>query len=140
MTKNYQKLLSNGVGVRLKITATTGRPGARLQNKRPAESNMAVSFSARTEPEDAEKIQGEFNQFVIESAKDMSRLAGGLLTFQPVPIPVYEAKLVRSEAEATESALDSGVPGPGSTIAGNGEVVAPSPLADPEQVGGTSQA
>lgn len=132
MTKNYQKRLSNGVGVRLKITATTGRPGVRLQNKRPPESKIECSFSARTEPEDAEKVQGEFNQFVIDSAKDMSRLAGGLLSFQPVPIPVYEAKLVRSEAEATESAVDSGVPGPGSTIAGNGEVVAPAAIADPE--------
>lgn len=138
MTKNYQKLLSNGVGVRLKITATTGRPGARLQNKRDPDSKMAVSFSARTEPEDAEKAQKEFNQFVIECAKDASRLAGGLLSFEPVPIPVYEAKLVRSEAEATESALDACIPGPGEAVAANGEVVAPAQAPDPEQVAGAN--
>lgn len=154
MTKKYETEFSNGVRLKLKITATTGRPGLPGAGHREASSEVSARFSAKTEPEDVQRVQAECDQFLKTCAADASRLAGGILIFEPVPVPTYENKivhpttedaasesaLVQSEQqtanpenatpcaqvnEQTQSTLDASVSGSNTAIGQNGESVAP---------------
>jgi hypothetical protein len=147
MTRRYQTTFSNGVSVRVKITATTGRPGQSGAIRREPGSEITAEFRGRCEPEEVEQCQAECNAFIQACCIDAGRSAGGIIMFQPVPVPVHEiVKGYPQDADqeapspATESDLDASLPVTSETVAGNGEVVAPgqAPPADPEEVGGAN--
>lgn len=99
MTRKYKKQFSNGLIANLKINATTGR-GFKIEGRRqvstrvhPPTSELALRWQGQEcTLEEEPIIQAEFNKWLAECATDMSRAIGGILSFQPPKVPVYEVR------------------------------------------------
>ena len=90
MTRKYNRTLSNGVTVKLKIHATSGRRVIGGITAINPKSKIEIFFSAPTFQEDEAQSQSELDAFIAESAKDMGRETKGTILFGKVKILTYE--------------------------------------------------
>lgn len=90
MTRKYNRTLSNGVTVKMKIHATSGRRVIGGVTSINPKSKIEIFFSAPTFPEDEALAQIELDAFIAESAKDMGRETKGTILFGKAKILTYE--------------------------------------------------